>query len=77
MKLQSCERESKRSAEHAWQEGGKAPAEAPKRALRKLEKPRRGPLTVAKHHGSGAVAMQKSPCAAGSTSARRLGPFFE
>ena len=51
--------------------------EVPKKILRKLEKPRRGPFTVVEHHGNGTVAMQKSPCAAGSMSARRLGPFFE
>ena len=48
----------------------------PKKILRKLEKPRRGPLTVIEHHGNGTAATQKSPCAAGSMSARRLGPFF-
>ena len=49
----------------------------PKKILRKLEKPRRGPFTVAEHHGNGTVAIQKSPCAAENANARRLGPFFE
>ena len=52
-------------------------AEVPKKMLRKLEKPRRGPFTVAEHHGNGTVATQKSPCATGNANARRLGPFFE
>ena len=51
--------------------------EVPKKILRKLEKPRRGPFTVTKHHGNGTVAIQESPCAAENASARRLGPFFE
>ena len=70
-------RESRRRAGRAYQEGGKALAKVPKKILRKLEKPRRGPPAVAKHHGNGAVATQKSPCAAENTNARRLGPFFE
>ena len=74
---ESCERENRRRIGHTYQKGGKALAEAPKKILRKLEKPRRGPFTVIEHHGNGAVAMQKSPCATGSMSARRLGPFFE
>ena len=49
----------------------------PKKALRKLEEPRRGPLSVAEHHSNGTVALQKSPCATGNVNVRRLGPFFE
>ena len=33
----------------------------PKKILRKLEKPRRGPFTVIEHHDNGTVAAQKSP----------------
>ena len=43
---ESCEQENKKRIGRACQEGGKVLAEVPKKALRKLEKPRRGPLTV-------------------------------
>ena len=46
-------------------------------ALRKLGRARRGPPAVAKHRSSGTVAMQESPCAAGSASTRRLGASLE
>ena len=49
----------------------------PKKILRKLEKPRRGPFTVAEHHDNGTVAIQKSPCATDNINVRRLDPFFE
>ena len=49
----------------------------PKKILRKLEKPRRGPFAVIKHHDNGTVTIQKSPCVTGNANARRLGPFFE
>ena len=68
----SCRRGSRGRAAHACQEGGKALAEALKKVLRKVEKLKRGPFTVIEHHGNGTVAMQKSPCAPGSASARRL-----
>ena len=74
---ESCERENRRRAGHTYQEGGKVLAEVPKKILRKLEKPRRGPLAVAEHHGSGTVAAQESPCVTENTKVRRLGPFFE
>ena len=74
---ESCERENRRRIGHTYQEGDKVLMKVPKKILRKLEKPRRGPFTVAKHHGNGTAATQKSPCATENASARRLGPFFE
>ena len=52
-------------------------AKAPKKILCKLGKPRREAFAVIKHLGNGTVAAQNGPLAAGSASARRLGPFFE
>ena len=52
-------------------------AGTPKKALRKLEKPRRGPFTVIEHHDNGTVTIQKSPSATDNINVRRLGPFFE
>ena len=74
---ESCERENRRRIGHTYQKGDKVLMKVPKKILRKLEKPRRGPLTVAKHHDNGTVTIQKSPCATGNISVWRLGPFFE
>ena len=52
-------------------------AEVPKEILRKLERARRGPYSVASHSKSGTATTQKSPCAAGAASTRRAGPSFE
>ena len=49
----------------------------PKKILRKLEKPRRGPFTVIEHHDNGTVTIQKSPCVTDNINVRRLDPFFE
>lgn len=59
---ETCGKENKNRIEHASQEGGKALAQAPKEALRKLGRARRGPPAVAKHHGNGTVAMKKGNC---------------
>ena len=49
----------------------------PKKKLRKLEKPRRGPFAVIEHHDNSTVTIQKSPCVTGNINVRRLDPFFE
>ena len=74
---ESCERENKKRIEHAYKRGGKVLMKVPRKILRKLERVRRGPLTVAKHNSNGTATMQKSPCAAGTVNIRRIDPFFD
>ena len=74
---ESCERENRRRIGHTYQKGGKVLAKVPKKILRKLEKPRRGPFTVIEHHDNGTVTIQKSPCVTENANARMLGPFLE
>ena len=74
---ESCERENRRRIGHTYQKGGKVLAKVPKKILRKLEKPRRGPFTVIEHHDNGTVTIQKSPCVTDNINVRRLDPFFE
>ena len=74
---ESCERENRRRAGHAYQKGDKVLMKVPKKILRKLEKPRRGPFTVIEHHDNGTVTIQKSPCVTDNINVRRLDPFFE
>ena len=74
---EKCERENRRRIDHTYQKGDKVLVKVPKKILRKLEKPRRGPFTVIEHHDNGTVAMQKSPCVTGNINVRRLDPFFE
>ena len=49
----------------------------PKKILRKIERVRRGPFTVIKHHDDGSVTTQKGPCVTDNVNTRRLDPFFE
>ena len=44
---ESCGRENRRRIDHTYQKGDKVLVKVPKKILRKLEKPRRGPLTAA------------------------------
>ena len=74
---ESCERENRRRIDHTYQKGDKVLMKVPKKILRKLEKPRRGPFTVIEHHDNGTVAIQKSPCVTDNINVRRLDPFFE
>ena len=74
---ENCERENRKRIKHTYQRGDKVLMKVPKKILRKLERVRRGPFTVIKHHDNGTVTIQKSPCATGNANARRLGPFFE
>mgnify|MGYP003336937455 CR=1 FL=1 len=74
---ESCERENRRRIDHTYQKGDKVLMKVPKKILRKLEKPRRGPFTVIEHHDNGTVTIQKSPCVTDNINIRRLDPFFE
>lgn len=74
---ESCDRENKRRIEHTYQEGDKVLLKVPRKILRKLERVRRGPFTVAKHYGNGSAKIRKGPCHTDTVNIRRLDPFQE
>ena len=49
----------------------------PRKILRKVERVRRGPFTVVKHHNNISVTIQKGPCQTDTVNIRTLDPFFE
>ena len=74
---ESATREDKRRIEHKHGGGDKVLLKVPRKILRELERVRRGPFTVIKHHGNGSVTIRKSPCCTDTLNIRRLDPFHE